>query len=80
MKAMVAEKKQKERQQMRTPRKANKPERPVIGSSSTWKEEELETFKVQAGREVDATEIIPQKWLEFGNLNHYQSGEQVLSF
>jgi hypothetical protein len=80
MKAMVAAKKQKARQQMRTLRKPNKPERPIIGSSSTWREEELETFKVQVGREVDVTEIIPNMWLEFGDLNHYESGEQILFF
>jgi len=80
MKAMVAAKKQKARQEMRTPRKPNKPERPIIGSSSTWREEELEMFKVQVGREVDVTEIIPNKWLAFGGLKQYESGEQILFF
>ena len=70
---MAGERKQKERIQ-RTPRKPKTPERHVIGSSSAWKEEELEKYKVQVGGEADVKKLIPEKWFEFGGLKHYQSG------
>lgn len=59
---------------MSTPKK-RKPERPLIGSGSTWKEEQLELFKVEVTKEAkDATSLIPEKWFEYGNLEDYQSG------
>src|SRR5438876_6292561 len=61
--AMAAEKKQKKRLKgkQQTPKKQKVQEKPVIGSSSTWKEEELERFKVQRGGEVDVKSLIPEK-------------------
>jgi hypothetical protein len=73
---MAAEKKQKKRLKgkQQTPKKQKAPERPVIGSSSTWKEEELERFNVRRGAAVDVKNLIPEKWFQFDNLERYQSG------
>jgi hypothetical protein len=69
------EKKQKKRLEgMGTPKKVKRPQRHVIGSSSTWKEDELEKFKVQV-KEVAVKEMIPEKWFNFDGLDHYQSGK-----
>src|SRR5271154_1602246 len=74
---MAGEKKQKARlREVRTPRKLKTPERHVVGSSSTWKDEELERLKVQV-REVDVKQVIPEKWFEFGDLKYYQSGMRL---
>jgi hypothetical protein len=72
---MAGERKQKERinAQPRTPKKPKVPERPVIGSSSTWKKEQLVRFKVQKGV-ADAKTIVPEKWFNFETLERYHSG------
>jgi len=71
---MAGEKKQKARNysQPRTPTKPRIPERPVIGSSSTWRQEQLDRFLVEQ-RPLDVKEMIPEKWFEFGQLENYQS-------
>ena len=76
MKAMAGERKQEKTrlQEPRTPKKGKRPEKPIIGSSSTWKEEQLERFKVQVGADLQVSEMIPEKWFDFGTLEHYQSG------
>ena len=73
---MAGEKKQKKRAKLagpNTPKKTRRPDNPVIGSSSTWKDEQLDLFKVIAG-EVDVKEMIPEKWFDYGTLQNYQSG------
>jgi hypothetical protein len=74
---MVGEQKQKKRAQVggvTTPKK-RRPERPLIGSGSTWKEEQLEVFKVHVVNEaMDPRRLIPGKWFDYGNLERYQSG------
>jgi hypothetical protein len=50
---MAGEKTQKQRLQQ-TPRKPKTPERFIIGSSSTWTEDELERFNVTVGGEVES--------------------------
>jgi hypothetical protein len=74
--AMAGDKKQKKRANLagpNTPKKTRRPENPIIGSSSTWKDEQLDLFKVGAG-EVDVKEMIPEKWFDYGTLQNYQSG------
>jgi hypothetical protein len=72
---MAGEKKQKERRigGVETPKKVRKPERHVIGSSSMWKEEELERFKVQVGA-LSVKEMIPEKLFDFSDLQRHRSG------
>ena len=57
----------------RTPKKPKVREKPIIGSSSTWKEEELEQFKVRRAGNVDAKEMIPEKWFDFSGLERLQA-------
>jgi hypothetical protein len=59
--------------QPRTPKKHRLPERPVIGSSSTWKEEQLYRFKVHQGV-AEAKTLVPEKWFKFGKMERYQRG------
>lgn len=75
MKAMAGEKKQKERLQG-TPKKPKTPERALIGSSSTWRGEELERFNVRhGGGVIEAKEaLIPEQWFDFAKLQRYQEG------
>lgn len=50
------------------------PDRSVIGSLSTWKEEELERTKVRHGVEVDGQSLILEKWFQFHKLERYHAG------
>lgn len=43
----------------------------VIGSSCTWKRDELDCFKVRMERDVDVRRMIPEKFFEFGHLVDY---------
>ena len=56
-----------------TPRKPNTPQIPVIGSGSTWGEDELYEFNVTIAQDVDGKKMIPSKWFDFGGLEHYQA-------
>ena len=71
---MAGEKKQKARidSQPRTPSKPRIPEKPVIGSSCTWRKEQLERFLVEQTM-LEVREMIPEKWFEFGQVENYQS-------
>jgi hypothetical protein len=72
---MAAEKIQKIRitAEPRTPSKPKEAEKPLIGSSSTWRNDQLDLFKVQQ-RVLDVRRMIPEKWFDFGQLDNYQSG------
>jgi len=49
----------------RTPSKpANEPRKPMIGSSSTWGQAELDRFEVKLGDAV-ASKLIPEKFFNF---------------
>ena len=77
--AMESEKRQKKKGVMggaTTPqkKKTRRLEKPVIGSSSTWKEEQLDLYKVVA-REAVVQDMIPAKWFEFSRLAEYQAGK-----
>jgi hypothetical protein len=56
-----------------TPRKRETPQIPVIGSGSTWGEDELDMFKVIVEGDVDVKQMIPEKWFDFGGLEHYRA-------
>ena len=45
----------------------------VIGSSCTWGDEQLTTFKVdvKSKRDVNPIEIIPEKFFKFDHLNRF---------
>ena len=79
---MVAERKQKKRLKTtpRTPKKPKAPERHLIGSSSTWNEDQLELLIVRQGGQVDPKALVPEKWFEFADLERYQSGIYILLF
>src|SRR2546421_12616491 len=74
---MDAEKRQKTRAAvtggMRTTKKPIRKAKSIIGSSSTWKEDELFFFKVKV-EDVIPKDVIPEKWFDFGRLNGYQEG------
>jgi hypothetical protein len=79
MVAMEGEKKQQKRATVTgasTPKK-RRPDRPEIGSSSTWSHDQLELFKVHPAKEVEPKLIIPEKWFDFRNLENYQSGTEL---
>jgi hypothetical protein len=73
--AMEGEKRQQKRATVTgaiTPRKSKTPQIPVIGSGSTWGEDEVDLFKVNVEGDVDAKQMIPEKWFDFGGLEHYR--------
>ena len=72
--AMSASEIQAERQAAapRTPSKRVKdPHKPMIGSSSTWGQAELDRFEVKPGDATAKGGIIPEKWFDFGSLENY---------
>jgi hypothetical protein len=44
---------------------------PVVGSSCTWGDKELETFQVDVVRDVDVQSMIPVKFFFFDGLDGY---------
>ena len=77
---MAAAKKQAKRQRTapRTPMKPKEPNKPMIGSSSTWRQDELDRFEVRMGSEVDAKKIVPEKWFDFSSLEEYNTGRRLV--
>ena len=72
---MEGEKRQQKRATVtdaNTPRKPETPQIPVIGSGSTWGEDELDMFKVTVEGNMDVKQMIPEKWFDFGGLEHYR--------
>jgi hypothetical protein len=71
--AMAAEK-QKARlyPEPRTPSKPKEPDRPLIGSSSTWRNDQLDRFMVDQ-KMLDVKAMIPEKWFDFGQFDNYQA-------
>jgi hypothetical protein len=75
--AMAGEKKQKKRLEgAETPKRARKLEKPVIGSSSMWKQNELDKFRVRV-KDRGVSDMIPEKWFDFSGLEHHQSSNPV---
>lgn len=58
-------------------KKTRRPEKLVIGSSSTWKEEQLELYRVVARDGIAREEMIPEKWFEFSGLEEYRFGTHI---
>jgi hypothetical protein len=56
----------------KTPPKQKEQEIPVIGSSCTWRDAELDHLKVRVRRDVDVKELIPEKFFEFDHLEEYE--------
>jgi hypothetical protein len=44
----------------------------VVGSSCTWKQDELDLFKVNVERNVDVNQMIPERFFELGGLERYE--------
>lgn len=55
----------------RTPQRPKKKEIPVIGSSCTWKSDELDHLKVIIERDVDVRTMIPERFFRFDHLEEY---------
>lgn len=55
----------------RTPQRGKTKEVPVIGSSCTWKRDELDHFKVTIERDIDVRTMIPDKFFEFDHFEGY---------
>jgi hypothetical protein len=79
--AMAGEKKQEKKrlEEVETPKRVRRPEKTIIGSSSTWKQKELDKFRVIV-QERDVRDMIPEKWFDFGGLEHHQSSNPVTLF
>jgi hypothetical protein len=45
---------------------------PIIGSSCTWRDEELDHLKVKVLTDVDVRELIPEKFWRFDHLEYYE--------
>jgi hypothetical protein len=55
----------------KTPQKTQEPTKMYIGSSSTWRQEQLDHFKVRIRNNVIAQEMVPVKWFDFKSLDRY---------
>ena len=66
-----AKEKSKYRSKQRTP-SPPKPERKVVGSSSTWTKEELDRFNVIVTHDIDPKQMIPHKFFKFDELKEYK--------
>jgi hypothetical protein len=58
----------------RTPKRRKARDKTIIGSSSTWKEEELDRFKVDRVGNCDVKDMISEKWFDFSDLEGLESG------
>src|SRR5436190_22100057 len=47
-------------------------EDPIIGSSCTWNDDQLDQFRVILHRDVDVIEMIPKQFFDFSNLGTYE--------
>jgi hypothetical protein len=70
----------KRRGNWRGPKKTKQKEEkiPIIGSSCTWGDAELDCFSVRVRTNVDVRKLIPEKFFEFGHLQRYK--ECILFF
>ena len=56
----------------KTPPPSKEPKMPVIGSSCTWREAELDHLKVDVLRDIDVRKLIPNEFFEFDHLRYYK--------
>jgi len=78
---MAGEKRQKKQAKLvgaSTPKRTQRTEKPIIGSSSTWNDDQLDLFKVMVAGDVDVRRMIPEKWFDYGTLENYQSSASSL--
>ena len=75
--AMTRGKKQTHSQKTepRTPKKPKTPVKPLIGSSSTWTEDELDRFNFRRVWNIDPKQMIPGKWFDFSGLEEFPEGD-----
>jgi len=71
-KAREQAKRKRSKREQRTPQ-PKEPETPVIGSSCTWRDEELDHFKVKVERDVDVRKMMPDKFFNFDHLEDYNA-------
>jgi hypothetical protein len=70
-KARQQAKRKSEWRQQRTPQ-PKEPDIPIIGSSCTWRDTELDHFKVTVERDVDVRKMIPERFFNFDHLEDYE--------
>lgn len=70
--------KRKGRRGPKTPPRQLEEKIPVIGSSCTLRDAELEHLKVKVTRDVDVRELIPEKFFAFGHLPEYEECSVLL--
>jgi hypothetical protein len=70
-KAKQQAKRKGRRREQRTPQ-PKEPDIAVIGSSCTWKDAELDHFKVTVVRDVDVCKMIPERFFNFDQLEDYK--------
>lgn len=77
--AMAGHQKQEKKrlEGVETPKKSRRPEKPIIGSGSTWKQKELDKFSVTV-QETGVKDMIPEKWFDFSSLEHQKSSNPVV--
>jgi len=64
----------------KTPSRQEQEKIPVIGSSCTWRDAELDHLKVKVQRDVDVRELIPEKFWRFEHLTYYKECTLPQSF
>ena len=65
---------------LKTPPRQEDEKIPVIGSSCTWRDAELDHLKVKVQRVVDVRELIPEKFWRFEHLKYYKECTLPSSF
>ena len=77
-KSKAQEKRSKNPETPRTPKRKREDEKhPTVGSSCTWRRDELDRFQAKVSRGVDAKHMIPIKFFNFTGLEKYQ--KRILS-
>ena len=65
----------------RTPNKPTKePQKPMIGSSSTWGTAELERFQVELGEAAAKHDMIPEEYFDFSSLEDHTQRNSHLKY
>ena len=65
-------KRSSQKTRFKTPQREDTEEVPVIGSSCTWRENELDHFGVEVKRDVDVREMILEKFFNFEGFARYE--------
>ena len=61
----------------RTPKRSLPPLSKIVGSSCTWRKDQLQELNVSyEHREVEAKSLFdePERWFRFDDLKHYEKG------